>query len=116
MKKKSMFLSLIIIFVIGLFAIVAFLNTKNINKNKSKEERLKDLINISELDQDFVNKYFEDYKEMAARNNQENILIVISENGIKNTYGAVQVVNAPNHQYFLQYETDKDRKEAYKKL
>ena len=25
----------------------------------------------------------------------------------------MQVVNAPNHQYFLQYETDKDRKEAY---
>ena len=116
MKKKGMLLSLIIIFVIGLFATVTFLNTKNINKNKSKEERLKDLINISELDQDFMNKYFYDYKEMAARNNQENILIVISENGIKNTYGAVQVVNAPNHQYFLQYETDKDRKEAYKKL
>ena len=116
MKKRIKILSLIVVIIIGIISTTIFFNNKDTKKQKSKKERLKELINIDELDKDFIDDYFNDYKEMAARNNQENILIVISENGIKNTYGAVQVVNAPNHQYFLQYETDKDRKEAYKKL
>ncbi len=116
MKKRIKILSLIVVIIIGIISTTIFFNNKDTKKQKSKKERLKELINIDELDKDFIDDYFNDYKEMAARNNQENILIVISENGIKNTYGAVQVVNAPNHQYFLQYETEKDRKEAYKKL
>ena len=116
MKKRIKIVSLIVVIIIGIISTTIFFNNKYTKKHKSKKERLKELINISELDHDFIDDYFNDYKEMAARDNQENILIVISENGIKNTYGAVQVVNAPNHQYFLQYETEKDRKEAYKKL
>ena len=114
MKKKIKIFSIIIIVFTVVLTTALFVNKKE--KPMSKKEKLKQLINIDELDKDFVDAYFEDYKEMAARDNQQNILIVISENGINNSYGAVQVVNAPNHQYFLQYETEKDRKEAYKKL
>ena len=116
MNKKIKIISFVVLIITMISSIIFFINNGKSIKKLSKKERIKELINISELDQDFVDDYFKAYYAMSARNNLENVLIVISEDGIHNTYGATQVVNAPNHQYFLQYENENDRKKAYKKL
>ena len=116
MNKKIKIISFVVLIITMISSIIFFINNGKSIKKLSKKEKIKELINISELDQDFVDDYFKDYYAMSARNNLENVLIVISEDGIHNTYGATQVVNAPNHQYFLQYENENDRKKAYKKL
>ena len=116
MKKKIIKVISVLMAISVVFLITILIQNKFIDKKETKEDKIKKLINVSKLDQKFIDDYFEDYKEMTSKNNEENILIVISDKGIKDNYGASQVVNAPNHQYFLQYETEQERKEAYKKL
>ena len=60
-------------------------------------------------------QYFTDYAEMTASHDPENLLIVMSE-GRPETYGAVDVVDAPWHTYYLMYESAEARDEAYSKL
>ena len=60
-------------------------------------------------------QYFTDYAEMTASHDPENLLIVTSE-GRPETYGAVDVVDAPWHTYYLMYESAETRDEAYSKL
>ena len=107
----------ICVFVICLLCILLIPKDKNKQyKNLSKQEKIKSLININDLSDEFMNNYYNDYAIMASQDNLENVLIVISEKGIKNSYGATNIVNAPNHQYFLQYETEKEKNNAYEKL
>lgn len=114
-KYKRILFVVVILFIISLSSI--FVLSKNQSRKiLTKEEKIKELINISDLSDEFMENYFDDYAEMTKEDNLENVLIVISENGIKNNYGATNIVKAPNNQYFLQYKTKKDRKEALKKL
>lgn len=116
MKKIRVFLVMTVVFLTILSSIYILNYKKQSRKQLSKQEKVKELINISDLSDEFMENYFDDYAKMAKEDNLENVLIVISENGIKNSYGATDIVNAPNNQYFLQYETEKDRKDALKKL
>lgn len=77
---------------------------------------LKNLINISECSEEFMENYFEDMQELQKIDNKENIIIVISKKDIENTYGATKVVKAPNNQYLLQYKNEEQRKNALEKL
>lgn len=74
------------------------------------------LINISELSEDFMEGYFDEYGRIAADEDKENVLIVTSLAGVKDDYGAVKVIVAPNHQYILQYESEEKKNEARKKF
>lgn len=114
MKK---IISAVTLVLIAMFAgIVALQVNRNQKNTISKEEKVKELINISSLSDEFMDNYYEDYTKMVKEDNLDNVLIVISENGIKNDYGATNIVKAPNNQYFLQYKTEKERKNAYEKL
>ena len=107
----------ICVFVICLFCVLLIPKDKSKQyKGLSKQEKIKALINISDLSDEFMNNYYNDYAEMSERGNLDNVLIVISDREIKNTYGATDIVYAPNNNYYLQYETEKDRKNALKKL
>ena len=70
------------------------------------------IINISSLPEDVIDTYFESFSEMSKSDNKENVLIVTSKVPLEDTYGATQIVSAPNYQYFLQYENENDRKYA----
>ena len=62
-----------------------------------------------------MEQYFEQYAEVTAKNDPGNMLIVMS-NGRPESYGAVDVVEAPDHTYYLMYDSEEKRDEAYAKL
>ena len=72
--------------------------------------------NISDLPESFISKYLADYSEFANSNNKENILIVTSMDPLKNTFNASSVIEAPNHQYFLQYDSETQKSLALDKF
>lgn len=74
-----------------------------------------DLINISYLSEDFMDDYFEEISNTNS-SDKENMLIVISKKGISNDYGALNVIEAPNNQYVLQYSDSDSRDYAMKML
>ncbi len=93
---------------IGIAEILGFGNSNPPSNNP--------LINLSELSEDFMAKYHRDYVEMAKYNHPENILIVTSGSPIKNTFGATMVVDAANHQHFLQYSSQEEKDNALRWL
>ena len=107
MRRKLLcgFLILIIIICIPFF----FYKKNNLLKTNNS------LINISELSESFMQNYFE---EVAAldEDNKENILIVTSLDGINKDYGASKIVEAPNHQYFLQFSSSLLKEKAFKEI
>jgi len=104
-KRIMIFASLIIVMSLILF-------TKNILSVKKD----KDVINVKELSTEFMDNYFAEYSKLDELDNKENILIVTSMNEIKDTYGAVKVIEAPNNQYFLQYNDTASKDSALEKL
>ena len=98
---------LLIVFVFMVVLSGGFLIRKTLLK--------KDLININELSQEFMDNYFEEVSEVSDED-KENMLIVTSKNKIKDTYGAVKIIEAPNNQYFLQYGSEEEKKLALEKL
>lgn len=74
------------------------------------------LINVSELSEEFMIQYRDDYSQMVKQNQPENIIIVSSSTEIENTFGATMVVRAANHQYFLQYQSKTEKENAIKWL
>ena len=101
-----------------------YVATTNIKARSPKGESLKewsqsgleeettydDLVNISDLSDEFMQDYLEGVREL--QNNEENILIVTSPNEISETFGATNIVAAPNNQYFLQYNSAEDKERA----
>ncbi len=73
------------------------------------------LINMPELSDEFMEEFFEDYAIMAAEGEQENILIVVSYDDLDG-YGAKEIVEGPNHTYYLMYETAEEKDAAYEIL
>ncbi len=69
-------------------------------------------VNIDDLEPEYVEKYFNDYEKLNEKNDKSNILIVTTKKKLKNTYGATEVVNAPNNQYFLQYGSEDEKNKA----
>ena len=89
--------------------------TKN-DIDKEDNKKLEELINISDCTDEFMANYYEDVQELQNINNKENVVIVISEGDVENTYGATKIVKAPNNQYFLQYKNKKEKDNAIEKL
>ena len=109
-KKISnffLFSSLIIIIVISGVCIIKY--------NFFKTEKTRN-INISYLSDEFVNKYFKEISENNSNEDKDNMLIVISKSKIKNSYGAKNIIEAPNNQYILQYDSDEEKKSALEQL
>ena len=112
MKKKNKYFLyggiIVAVLALGLFIF------KN---NDKKELTYNDLVNISDLSEEFMQDYFEDVQELQDNgNSKDNILIVTSAEKIKDTYGAVDVIEAPNHQYILQYDSEEKKDKALANL
>ena len=68
-----------------------------------QQKELKELINIDSLSDEFIDNYFDEVSQIEYED-KENILIVVSKEKIDNGYGAVDIIEAPNNQYFLIYD------------
>lgn len=105
-KRSLFFVFLFLIIMVG----TLFL-TRNVLLKKEKK-----LINISELSEEFIEDYFDEIGEVKSSKEKDNMLIVISDSKIKNSYGADNIIEAPNNQYILQYGTKKEKEAAFAKL
>ena len=117
MRKKTKLLVLFVLLATIGTSIIFFMKINRKEEcNNNYASVNEELININECTEEFMNNYFEKTKELNEKNNKDNILIVSSKDKIKNTYGATDIVEAPNNQYILQYDSEKERKDAYEKL
>lgn len=73
------------------------------------------LINISNMSGKFMTDYFDDYKKITEED-KENILIVISSRKLHDDFGAKDIIEGPNHKYYLLYDDVVSRKNAITKL
>ncbi|MBQ9834362.1 MAG: leucine-rich repeat protein [Bacilli bacterium] len=101
--KKIISLGLLFAFLVSSVFFVA--------KKFSEEQRNDSLINIAYLSEEFVDNYLEEYKEIK-KEDKDNILIITSKENIEETYGATKVIEAPNHQYILQYANEENKNKA----
>ena len=108
MSKNSKKIFSFVLALTILFDVVVFAK-KTIFKKKD------DLINISSLSEEFMDNYFEEVSNVKEED-KENMIIVTSKDELKDTYGAAKIIEAPNHQYFLQYDSSEDKNEALKKF
>ena len=106
-KRFKKYLSLILIIVL-LFSITFVV--KNVFFKKKSE------YNISYLSKEFVDSYFKEISKANTDQDKDNMLIVIANTMPKDTYGAINVIEAPNNQYLLQYKSEKEKKAALNKL
>lgn len=104
-KQAKVFLAIFILFVVSI-------TTLHYN---GKEIDTSSLININECSQAFMEKYFTEMSKIAEED-KPNILIVISKTKIATTYGAKNVIAAPNNQYILVYDSKEAKDEAKEKL
>lgn len=74
-----------------------------------------DLINVAELSDEFMEEYYDAYTEMMANGKQDNVLIVVSH-GEPDGHGAKEIVEGPNHTYYLMYDTSETKELAYEAL
>ena len=94
----------IIIIIIGILCVK--------NNKLDEKDNTDDFINISELSPKFMEDYFNDYQKLQEQDNKENILIISSKTKLKQTYGATEIVEAPNNQYILQYDNEEEKNTA----
>ena len=84
------------------------------------------ILNISECSEEFMETYFEKsanfnedvYENMdnITKNSELRTIIVTAKSKLSDTYGAINVVEAPNNQYFLKYSTVEETENAYEKF
>lgn len=89
--------------------------TRLLEEQIKKQNEIKELINIDELSDEFMDNYFQKVSEIKPED-EEKILIITSKKKIDNTYGAKDVIEAPNNQYYLIYQSEEDKDKAYNKL
>ena len=77
--------------------------------------RVKKYININNLSKNFMDKYFEETKELT-NDDLKYSLIVTSLSKIDNNYGAKNVIEGPNHQYLFSYSSKEEMKKSQKLL
>ena len=117
MKKKTKLLVLFVLFAIIGTSIIFFMKiNRKEGSNNNYASVNEELININECTEEFMNNYFEKTKELNEKNNKENRVIVTSKNKMKNVYGATDVVEAPNNQYILQYNSEDEKNKALEEL
>ena len=108
------------IIVIGVVCLLLVVGSCFFIFRESKEDKLKkkvdSLINIEEVSDEFMEDYEDGIKEIEESDTKDKVLIIISEKYPEETYGATKVVEAPNHQYILQYSSVEEKDEAKKKL
>ncbi len=109
MKKSKINFLIILIIIVIIMGISGYILR---SKNDSTSVNSDDVINLSECSEDFMNNYFDEMREIQEIDNKDNILIVTSKNKIKDGYGASKIVEAPNNQYYLQYNTENERYNA----
>lgn len=131
-KQLKLFLSLVVIILISAISIY-FITLKNNTLNVKSEtvayleetkqdevtidEMIKDeMINIDDCSEEFMEEYFEGCQNLRENYDSENILLVYSLDGILETFGAVETVEGPNNQYYLQYATKEEKDMAFEKL
>lgn len=107
-KKLALIVAVVLVTVLGLVA--------GLLLKRDASDGEDDLINISELSEDFMDNYFAEYRDLGSDEAKENVLIVTSLGGVADSYGAAKVVVAPNHQYILQYESEDRKNEAKEKF
>lgn len=109
MRKKSLFF-------LSMFLVLFVVSVIFIKHNLIKSDPLNDIINISSVSKEFMDDYFNGTEEILENNNEDNVLIVVSKEKLKNNYGAKKVVLAPNNTYIFEYKNDVEKKEAIKKI
>lgn len=104
-NKTKIFLILILIAAVGIVGNALF-------KYSASSDDEDNLINISSLPESFIENYLDEYSQIKSEADKENMLIVTSLSGIADSYGASNIIEAPNHQYFLQYDSALARDQA----
>ena len=126
MKNRSIKIKKIIVLFIllGVFFVTIFIikDKQYLNQNlnqgiidEKKQKELKKLINIDTLSDKFMDNYFDEVSNLEQKE-KEKTLIVISDNKLDDAYGATKVIEAPNNQYFLVYDTNVSKNKALKKF
>ena len=107
-KKILSFIIVSATLVVVMFTIgsLVFINRTKTNK----------YININQLSSAYVEKYFEEYEKLGEQDKKSNILIITTKEELDDTYGATEVIEAPNNQYFLQYDSEEEKEKALKKF
>ena len=128
MKKSK---KIILIAVAGVTIISSSFYYKNKNVNLTNEDiktvnrinedikhvnTTNEFINISECSEMFMNNYFEELEQIDEDEEKENIIIVNSTSKMEETYGASKIIEAPNNQYILQYNSKEEKNNAMKEL
>ena len=112
--KKSNFLLVTGCFLASFFIVIGVAKIFSIRDARLLSDR--PLGNLSELSEEYMAKYHNDYVEMVKYNHPENVLIVTTISPIENTFGATMVVDAANHQHFLQYSSKEEKDNALRWL
>lgn len=128
-KNQNKKITIVLVSIIALFICVFYVkgilyetdrNLMNeedylLNEKNKKQEEINKLINFDSLSQEFLDNYFEEVSNLNYKDN-ENLLIVISKSKVENTYGASKVIEAPNNQYYLVYDSKEKKDSALEKL
>ena len=112
MKKNKRIFLVIIITILIIFGSISGIGFNNINYANTEE----DMTNISQCSKKFMDKYFKESKAIKESDNKDKILIVTSKTKIKNGEGASKIIEAPNNQYILQYDSYEEKNEALENL
>lgn len=102
-KKVICFLFIFLFLFIASLFIYKYYNSKD------------DYININSLSKKFINTYL-DNNQKITEESKENILIITTKEKNLEKYGASNIIEAPNNQYYLQYENRYDKEKALNKL
>jgi len=99
------------IFFISLFLMIISIGGTLLTRSIIRSNSKNDLINISELSKEFMDNYFEEMKKVEI-DNKENMLIVTSKKKIENDFGATNIIEGPNNQYFILFDSKSEKERA----
>lgn len=128
-KIKFIILLIIIIITIEVFHYLKNDDSIYISKIEEKQEDIlineendnsihiqaEEIINLGECTDEFMQNYFEKSKTIQE-DKKEFVLIVTSKEKLEHTYGASNIIEAPNNQYILQYESNDEKEDAFIKF
>ena len=87
--------------------------TNSVSEAKEQDEKTN---SIKQNSEELKDNYFKEIKKVDSNQEKENMLIVSSSSKIENTFGAQNIIEAPNNQYILQYKSEEEKDEALNKL
>lgn len=80
--------------------------------NYSDDLSLDIYLNIDQFSDDQMNVFLDEVTNIDEEG-KSNLLIVTTQTKIDETYGAVNVIEAPNNQYFIEYATEEEKENAF---